>query len=99
MPKLLKENNINVPLVLATMDDNAGMSRTIRNSDLIVGYDTVAREMQEFMFEGRPGRSKRKQHTEEEWFKYMQKMTKKLWKFHNAGIQAIKDEENLANEL
>lgn len=96
MTTLLKENNINFKEVVRRLNDGQVDDRIATNLDLVIGYDTLAREMQNFIYEGRPGRSKRIRHTPEEYEKFIQKSIKKMWKFHNAGLEAIKKNEEFS---
>lgn len=63
-----------------------GVKVTKPNKDLLHGYDNMARSMQRFLYEGRPGRSKPIKHTEKEYREFIENTVRKCWDMYNKGV-------------
>ncbi len=53
----------------------------------ILAHDHQARRIQEFLWEGRPKRSKRREHTVEEYNKFLEQIAKYSWDAYNGSIE------------
>lgn len=67
-------------------------SRTVNNPrSLLYGYENTARAIQDFLYEGRPGRSKNKTHTAEEYREFLVRLLDRNWKNYNDGLKKLTD--------
>lgn len=56
---------------------------------LLYGYDNMARSINDFMYEGRPNRSKKKVHTVAEHEAFLKKLVDRCWENYNKGVEKI----------
>lgn len=56
------------------------------NSKLARGYEDIAREINDFTYEGRPKRSPKKLHTVAEHEAFLKKILEKCWDIHNKDV-------------
>lgn len=90
----LRENSIGRP---SGRQANRPNKQTLRNGvkvhkevkGLLYGYDNMARSIQSFMYEGRPGRSKKKVHTVAEMEDFLKVLVGRCWENYNNGVKTL----------
>lgn len=63
------------------------MSCTAR--DMVEGYEDIAREIQSFMWEGKPFKSNKKEHTKEELEEFLEGIRKDCWSNYDVGARDL----------
>jgi hypothetical protein len=59
------------------------MSSTAR--DMVEGYERIARQIQQFVWEEKPFKSNKKEHTKEELEKLLEDIRKTCWSNYDSG--------------
>lgn len=59
------------------------------SKELLNGYDITARKIQHFMYEGRPRRSRKKEHTVEECMEFLEELRMECWNNYNGGLRYL----------
>lgn len=57
--------------------------------DIIEDHEIYARRIQKFMWEGKPFKSKKIEHTQEEYEKFLEGLRKDLWDSYDTGANAM----------
>lgn len=66
------------------------LAQLSRNERVAIhSHEVTARKIQEFLWEGRPKRSKKKEHTVEEYQKFLVQLSEDLWKKHNEALENV----------
>jgi hypothetical protein len=55
--------------------------------DMIDDHERYARRIQDFMWEDRPFKSKKREHTTEEYDKFLEGLRTDLWDSYNSGAE------------
>lgn len=63
------------------------MSSTSR--DMVEGHEGVARDIQQFMWEGIPHKSQKRQHTPEEFEAFLEELRLQSWNHYNRGADSL----------
>lgn len=61
-----------------------------RAGELLAGYDHIGRAIGEFLYEGRPKRSRKKEPTREECLKFLEQLRNIAWNHHKRNKQKLK---------
>lgn len=60
------------------------------SGELLSGYEHLATKIGKFMYEGRPGRSKKKEYTLEECTKFLEEIRQTAWNHHNKNKDKLR---------
>jgi len=89
---IIREKQINIASVAATRTGRKPRkSGRVEPKELLVGYDSIARKIQSFMYEGRPKRSRKMVHTAEELENFLVQINEMCWEYHNEGHKRLAD--------
>lgn len=90
---IIRDKNINIASVAATRTGRKPRRKSgrVEPKELLVGYESIARKIQSFMYEGRPKRSRKKVHTAEELENFLVQINEMCWELHNEGHKKLAD--------
>jgi hypothetical protein len=57
--------------------------------DVVNGYENLARQIQSFMWEGKPFKSKKKEHTKEELEDFLDDIRQECWMNYDSGASEL----------
>lgn len=92
---VLREKKIDIAQVAATRAIPGEKRKKFvdsKSKHLLYGYDNMARSINDFMWEGRPGRSKKRVHSSEEMVQFLEKLAVRCWENYNNGLESLVDE-------
>lgn len=59
------------------------------NKDMVNGYEDMARRIEEFLWEGKPNKSKKITRTQEEFEQFLEEMRSDCWDNYNDGAEEL----------
>ncbi|PLS19352.1 hypothetical protein CVD28_02755 [Bacillus sp. M6-12] len=57
--------------------------------DMVEGYEEIAKEIQDFLWEGKPEKSPKKERTKEELEEFLEGLRTECWDNYNTGARSL----------